>query len=96
MPVHPCRSGKDTGGNPPPYATAAAAAPKFKMHACDSEHAEVTLCGLGDVLDVGVVAGYTSLCKTCFPRLREEAWTAEHGDPGDPIGPVPAPSPAAT
>ena len=90
MPVHPCRSGKDTGGNPPPGATGAAAAPRFKKHACDSEHAEMTLCGLDDVLDIGVVAGYKSECKTCYPRERELAWTPEQGNPGDLIGPPPA------
>jgi hypothetical protein len=72
--VHPCRSRADSGGNP-----------SVKMHACSSEHSTVTLCGLTDVGDVDVVAGYTSLCRTCFPRLREVAWTPQNDNAGDGI-----------
>ena len=73
--VHPCRSGKDTGGNP-----------KYKMHACAFEDSKETICGLPNVIEVNVVAGYTSLCTTCFPRAREDAWTKEGGgNPGDAI-----------
>jgi len=72
---HPCRTRDDTGGNP-----------KYKMHACDSVDSAQTLCGLSTVVDVDVLAGYTSLCRTCFPRSREEAWTKENGgNPGDAI-----------
>lgn len=69
-----CRSKRDTVGNP-----------EFKMHACISEESTVTLCGLDLVADIGVVAGYTSVCRTCFPPSREMAWTADTGNPGDPI-----------
>jgi hypothetical protein len=73
--VHPCRSREDTGGNP-----------KFKMHACALEDSTETICGLPTVIDVNVLAGYTSLCRTCFPRVREEAWTKEGGgNAGDAI-----------
>lgn len=73
--VHPCRSGVDTGGNP-----------KYKMHACASEDSTVTVCGLPQVIEVNVLAGYTSLCTTCFPRSREKAWTKDGGgDAGDAI-----------
>ena len=87
---HPCRSGEDTGGNPLPSASGAAAAPRFKKHACVSKQATHTLCGLGDVRDVDVVAGYKSQCTTCYPRERELAWTPAQGNPGDLIGPPPA------
>jgi hypothetical protein len=73
--VHPCRASSDTGGNP-----------SFKMHACSSKDSKVTLCGLEMPLEVDVLAGYTSVCRTCFPPTREEAWTAENENPGDPIG----------
>jgi hypothetical protein len=72
--VHPCRASADTGGNP-----------SFKMHACSSEESEVTLCGLRTPLEVDVLAGYASMCRTCFPPKREEAWTAENNNSGDPI-----------
>lgn len=71
--VHPCKSSGDTGGNP-----------TFKMHACSSEKSTSTLCGL-PTGEVNVVAGYTSLCRTCFPPAREVAWTAENDNPGDRI-----------
>ncbi len=71
--VRPCRSKADTGGNP-----------TFKMHACDSEQSTTTLCGL-EVVDVDVVAGYTSLCRTCFPPKREKAWTPDFENAGDEI-----------
>ena len=73
--VHPCRSGEDTGGNP-----------TYKMHACSSENSKTTLCGLPNVKDVNVVAGYRFLCPTCFPSRREMAWTPEVPNTGDPIG----------
>jgi hypothetical protein len=38
------------------------------MHGCSSMRTTVTSCGLGDVVDVDVVAGHTSVCTTCFPR----------------------------
>jgi hypothetical protein len=75
--VHPCRARVDTGGNP-----------SFKMHACSSVQSTVTLCGLGgsaESLEVDVVAGFTSLCKTCFPPTREVAWTGENDNAGDRI-----------
>ena len=74
---HPCRSRADTGGNP-----------SFKMHACGSEDSMETLCGLPEVADVNVLAGYSSLCRTCFPPRREPAWTGsgpDEGNPGDNI-----------
>jgi hypothetical protein len=55
------------------------------MHACSSEQSTVTLCGLSDAADVDVVAGYTSLCRTCFPPGREEAWTTQNNNAGDRI-----------
>jgi hypothetical protein len=69
-----CRSVRDTGGNP-----------IFKMHACDSDDPTVTLCGLDQVTDVGVLAGYNFMCRTCFPPSREKAWTPENGNSGDEI-----------
>jgi hypothetical protein len=90
--VHPCRSGEDTGPNPVPAALVAAPAPGFKMHACVSKRAEKTLCGLGHVLDVDGLVNYTSVCRSCYPRLPQVAWTPDHGDPGDLI--IPAPPPA--
>jgi hypothetical protein len=71
---HPCRSAADTGGNP-----------TFKMHACYSEHSTETLCGLPDVVDVNVLAGYSFLCRTCFPPRRELPWTDENNNAGDRI-----------
>ncbi len=73
--VHPCRSAADTGGNP-----------RYKMHACDSENSKYTVCGLEQVIEVNVLAGFTSVCRTCFPRLREPAWDKDgNGEQGDRI-----------
>ena len=63
---HPCRTRLDTGGNP-----------KYKMHLCDAEDSPETTCGLKEVFEVGIVGGFTSVCRTCFPRVREEASTEE-------------------
>ena len=70
--VHPCRSLADTGGNP-----------KYKMHACATTDSTQTVCGLPQVIDVNVLAGYTSLCRTCFAQRRETPWTNTTGDQGD-------------
>jgi len=54
------------------------------MHACATEQSTITLCGL-EASEVGVTAGYTSLCRTCFPPSREVPWTKESGNRGDRI-----------
>lgn len=72
--VHPCRSGSDKTGNP-----------RYKMHACALEDSTVTICGLPNVVDVNVLAGYTSVCRTCFPPAREVPWDDDHENPGDAI-----------
>lgn len=72
--THPCRSLADKGGNP-----------KYKMHACATADSTHTICGLDTVTDVNVLAGYTSLCRTCFPPTREAPWTSDTGNPGDAI-----------
>lgn len=72
--VHPCRSEKDTGGNP-----------TYKMHACGSRNSKQTLCGLANPIDIDVVAGYRFLCSTCFPPRREKAWTPDDENTGDMI-----------
>jgi hypothetical protein len=74
--THPCKSGDDTG-----------ASPISKMHACSAETSKMTLCGLHvDEESVNVLAGYASLCRTCFPPMREQASTAGNSNPGDLIG----------
>jgi hypothetical protein len=73
--TRPCVSPDDTGGNP-----------MFKMHACATDMSRSTLCGLPvDPDSVGVVAGYATMCRTCFPPRRETAWTRESDNPGDSI-----------
>ena len=67
--AHPCRTALDTAGNP-----------KYKIHACDSDKSTETTCGLTEVIDVDIVGGWTSLCRTCYPRVREEALTQEDAD----------------
>ena len=64
--AHPCRTTLDTAGNP-----------RYKIHACDSKDSSVTTCGLERVIDVDVVGGWTSLCRTCYPRVRPAALTLE-------------------
>jgi len=55
--VHPCKAGN----------------PGTTMHACGTEDSKTTLCGLPvDLQGIGVVAGYTKVCRQCFPK-----------DPGD-------------
>jgi hypothetical protein len=103
---HPCRSRLDTSGDPTVSSmpgsvdtggdltvssTPGSAGPRFKMHACESTQATVTLCGLGQVLDIDVTAGYKSVCRKCWPAEREMAWTPEGGSPGDIISPAPPP-----
>ena len=67
MAVHPCRAKQDTFGNP-----------TFKMHNC-AAGSEKTTCGL-DAFEVNVTAGYTSMCRTCWPQKREKAWDDENPD----------------
>jgi hypothetical protein len=73
--TRPCKSREDTAGNP-----------TVKMHACRDETSKRTLCGLlVDPEWVDVVAGYATMCRTCYPRMREQAWTPDHDNPGDAI-----------
>jgi hypothetical protein len=74
--THPCKSDEDTG-----------ASPISKMHACSAETSTMTLCGLHvDEGSINVLAGYASLCGTCFPAMPEPASTAADPHPGEQIG----------
>ena len=75
---HPCQSPADTAGSNP----------RFKMHNCETEEAEVTICGL-PATEVNRVDGFTSLCPVCWPLEPwdgdvpdEPPWTGKDPNPG--------------
>jgi hypothetical protein len=50
---HPCRTGN----------------PGTTLHACVKEDSLLTLCGLRvDVDSINVLAGFTHVCRQCFPK----------------------------
>jgi hypothetical protein len=55
--------------------------PGTLLHACGSESSTTTLCGLSiQPAGINVTAGYTSVCKVCFPKDK-----ASQDDLGDKI-----------